>query len=340
MVVVVSGALFSGYLFFSTLRALTARTTLPFVDPVPSSSSGAIQGRAPEQELPDMTKKKERVNILLLGIDQREIETGPWRTDTMILISIDPAEETAAMLSIPRDLWVAIPGYGESRINEAHFWGDARKYPGGGPALAKKTVWHALGIPVHYYVRINFTGFEKLIDAIGGVTIDVKKPIHDEAYPDNAYGTMVIDIPAGVQHMNGKVALQYARSRHSSSDFDRMARQQAVLMAIRDKALSLDIPFSRIPEILRLLGDSVQTDMTMDEILTLAKVAKRIHSANTRSGIIDDTMTTTVVTPQGWMVQVADWEKVRKLVNDLFPVPLSTIVPTLSPGPNKTQTRP
>jgi len=267
------------------------------------------------------------VNILLLGIDQREIEKGPWRTDTMLLVSIDPATEAAVMLSIPRDLWVTIPGYGESRINEAHYWGDAKKYPGGGPALAKKTVWYALGVPVHYYVRINFAGFEKLVDAIGGLTIDVKKPIHDEEYPDNTYGTMVIDIPAGVQNMNGQRALQYARSRHGTSDFDRMTRQQAVLLAARDKILSLDVPIIRIPELLRIAGNAVQTDMTVDEIMLLGRIAKGIARDEYQQGLIDSSMTTTVVTPQGWMVEVADWNKVRKLVDSLFPAPTPSAVP-------------
>jgi LCP family protein required for cell wall assembly len=317
MVILASGALYCGFFFFSTIRAIFARTSLPFVDNVAKAS--IIQGRPSRQELPDIMQKKERVNILLLGIDQREIEHGPWRTDTMILVSIDPATNSAAMLSIPRDLWVTIPGYDENRINTAHFTGDAKGYPGGGVALAKKTVWYSLGVPVHYYVRINFTGFEKLVDSIGGITIDVKKAIHDEQYPDNQYGTMVVDIPAGVQHMDGKTALQYARSRHGNSDFDRMARQQQVLMAARDKILSLDIPLSRVPELLRIAGDSVQTDLSIDDILALARIAKAIDRSRVKYGLIDNSMTTTVKTPQGWLVEVPDWAKVRKLVDELFP---------------------
>ena len=238
MVIFVSGALYSAYLYFSTIRALASRTTLPFVDNV--APEAIPQGRAPEQELPNIESRKERVNILLLGIDQRDnkVDKGPWRTDTMILVSIDPATRSASMLSIPRDLWVTIPGYGENRINTAHATGDIRKYPGGGVALAKKTVWYTFGVPVHYYVRINFVGFEKMIDAIGGITIDVESAIHDDSYPDQNYGTMVVDIPAGVQHMDGKTALQYARVRHGRNDFDRMKRQQQVILAARDACVS------------------------------------------------------------------------------------------------------
>jgi len=328
MGLIISGALDSGYLFFSTTRALAARTSLPFVDNV--SMPKTMPGRAPEHELPDLVEKRERVNVLLLGIDQRENEEGPWRTDTMILVSIDPAANSAAMLSIPRDMWVTVPGYGENRINVAHYLGDLRSYPGGGVALAKRTVWHTLGVPVHYYVRINFSGFEKLVDAVGGLTVDVKEAIHDEAYPDGNYGTIVVDIPAGIQQMDGVTALRYARSRHGTSDYDRMARQQDVIMAARDKVLSLDIPLSRIPNLIELAGNSIQTDMNIDEVFALADIARKINRANIRYAIVEDSMTTTVTTPQGSMVEVADWEKVRRLVDELFPVSQPAAEPTPS----------
>lgn len=330
MVFFISGALYSAYLYFSTIRALASRTILPVAqNPAPATEP---KGRAPEQELPNIESKKERVNILLLGIDQRDnkIDKGPWRTDTMILVSIDPATKTASMLSIPRDLWVTIPGYGENRVNTAHATGDIRKYPGGGVALAKKTVWYTFGVPVHYYVRINFVGFEKMIDAIGGITIDVEKRIYDEKYPDQNYGTMVVDIPAGIQHMDGKTALQYARARHGSNDFDRMKRQQQVILAARDKVLSLNIPLLRIPQLIELAGSSIQTDMKLDEVIALAGILRTIDSDNIRHGVIDETMSTTVVTPQGAMVQMADWDKVRVLVEDLFPMSGFAAAPTPS----------
>lgn len=325
---IVFGGLCCFYLYFSTLRALVSRTAIPFVENV--AKAGTIQGRAPEQALPDIEEEKERINILLLGIDQREGDAGSWRTDTMILISVDPATNSAAMLSIPRDLWVTIPGYGESRINMAHYLGDAHGYPGGGVALAKKTVWYALGVPVHYYVRVNFSGFEEIVDAIGGVTINVDRAIHDESYPDGNYGTIVLDIPAGVQHMDGAMALQFARSRHGTGDYDRMGRQQQVIMAVRDKVLSLDMPISSIPKLVELAGEMVKTDLTLDEIMALAEIAKRVERSNIQSGIIDDNMTTTVITPEKWMVEVPDWAKVRQLVDDLFPA----LAPSAAPTPS------
>lgn len=319
VVIVVAGALYSLILFFDTVRAIVARTQLPFAETVVQASTKPDVAPPEDVSLPAVVGRQERVNILLLGIDQREGDAGPWRTDTMILLSLDPATQSAAMLSIPRDLWVTIPGYGENRINAAHMVGDKQDYPGGGPALAKKTVWHTLGAPVHGYVRINFSGFERLVDAIGGLTITVDKPIHDEAYPDGNYGTMVVDIPAGEQQMDGKTALQYARSRHGTGDFDRMARQQKVILAARDKVMSLDIPLSRLPEMIAIAGDSLKTDLTVDQMLSLAEMARNIDTDAIHHGVIDSSMTTTVLTPEGWMVEVPDWVQVRDLVDNLFP---------------------
>lgn len=339
-VVVLTGAVISAALFFVTVRDVVAQTSVPYTERVVRTRpSGGPGEQAPTPvfvapSVPELVKKQERVNVLLLGIDQREDDPGPWRTDTMILLSIDMATQSAAMLSIPRDLWVTIPGYGENRINMAHFVGDYRDYPGGGVALAKKTVWSALGVPVHYYVRINF-GFERAVDAIDGLDIEVNQRIYDETYPDGSYGTMLVDIPAGLQHMDGKTALQFACSRHGSTDFDRMARQQQVIMAVRDKAIGMDIPLSSLPRLIEILGDTVQTDLTLDELLALADVAREIDRADIRHGIIDDSITTTVITPSKAMVEVADWEKVRALVDDLFPAAGPTPEPTPEISPER-----
>ena len=329
MILVLSGALYSGYLYFSTIRAFVARTSLPLPAGVVEARANPTQAPA-KQETVTVVEKEERVNILLLGIDQREGDTGPCRTDTMILISLDPETNSAAMLSIPRDLWVTIPGFGENRCNVANYLGDKHDYPGGGPALAKKTIWYALGVPIHHYVRVNFSGFESAVDALGGLTIDVEKAIHDEKYPDGHYGVITIDIPAGVQQMDGKTALQYARSRHGTSDFDRMKRQQEVLLAAQETVLNLDFPLSRIPKLLEVTGDSVQTDLSLDQIIALAEMAKRVDRSNVRYGVIDNSMTIPVVTREGAMVEVADWDKVRQLLDDLFPSPAAAALPTPS----------
>jgi len=317
LVAFTAGGVYAGYLFYSTVKDLVAHAQLS--SPVLPNTE---QGRSENENLPNIAR--ERVNILLLGTDKRAGEIGPSRTDTIILLTVDPKTKTAAMLSIPRDLWVSIPGYSEGRINTAHFIGERDKYAGGGPALAKKTVQYTLGVPVHYYVRINFDGFEKLVDAIGGITINVKEHIHDTKYPDNNYGYMTVDIPAGVQHMDGKTALQYARARHGSSDFDRARRQQEVIKAIRDKVFGLDIPLTKIPEMLRIVGDSVQTDLSLNEMYTLAKIARDIPPENIRSAVIDERMTSPQLTPDGADVLIPDYNRIRELVNELFGNPTPT----------------
>ncbi len=323
LVVFVAGGIYSGHLFYTTVKNFVAHAQLSM-----PALTNLEQGRAGNGSLPDVAQ--ERVNILVLGVDKRAREQGPSRTDTMIVLTIDPQGKTAGMLSIPRDLWVSVPGYSERRINEAHFVGELDDYPGGGPALAKKTVQYTLAIPIHYYVRVNFEGFEKLVDAIGGITIDVREAIYDEEYPDGNYGYVTVDIPAGVQHMDGKTSLQYARVRHGGSDFARAARQQEVIKAIRDKVLSLGIPLTRIPEILRIVEGSVQTDLNLNEMYALAKVAREIPAQNIRSAVIDASMTTPQLTPNGADVLIPDRARIREVVNELFGGPTPTTASGLS----------
>jgi LCP family protein required for cell wall assembly len=276
------------------------------------------------EPLPDW-QKKERVNVLLLGIDERADQHGPWRTDTMIVLTIDPENNTAGILSIPRDLWVPIPGYGENRINTAHYTGDLKKYPGGGPALAIKTVQYNLGIPIHYYVRVNFGGFVEAVDTIGGVDIYVEKEIDDPLYPDNAYGYDPLYIPAGLQHMDGELALKYARTRHGGSDFDRLRRQQQVIMAVRDKVLRFQmLPqlLPKLPELLKTMGDSVQTDLQLDEMLNLAQLASRIDDEHLRSAVIGSSMTVPTTTPNGAQVLIPIRDEIRAVLDEIFAEPV------------------
>ncbi len=320
-VVFVAGGAFSAFVFYTVVRDVVAAAQMPSMASVPILTG---MGEAPPQErinLPDW-EQKERVNILLLGVDQRGATKGPWRTDTMILASVDPAALSASMLSIPRDLWVPIPGYSEGRINTAHFLGDAKGYPGGGPALAKKTVQYNLGVPIHYYMRVNFDGFRQAIDIIGGITIEVEEPITDNRYPDENYGYKSIYIPAGRQEMDGEMALQYARTRHGGSDFARAKRQQQVLLAIRERVLSLDLLATlpvRLPSLMRTLEGAIQTDLQPGEILALAQLASRIPSANIKTAVIDQNLTLPWRTPQGADVLIPNRGKIRLVVDELFP---------------------
>ena len=320
-------AISAGHGFYVAVRESVAHSQLPslpnVLPPIPGQQERKSNISTGGEPLPDW-QKKERVNILLLGIDEREDQYGPWRTDTMIVLTLDPENMTEGMLSIPRDLWVPIPGYGENRINTAHYTGDLKKYPGGGPALAIKTVQYNLGIPIHYYVRVNFSGFVEAVDTIGGIDIYVEKEIDDPLYPDNAYGYDPLYIPAGLQHMDGELALKYARTRHSGSDFDRLRRQQQVIMTVRDKVLRFNLLpqlLPKLPELLKTVGDAVQTDLQPDEMLNLAQLINQIDDEHIKTAVIDNSMTVPTTTPNGAQVLIPIRDKMRAVVDEIFAAP-------------------
>lgn len=269
-------------------------------------------------------KGTERVNILVMGIDQREHEQGPWRTDTMVVLTIDPVTMSGGMLSIPRDLWVPIPGYEEGRINTAHYLGDLFDYPGGGPALAAETVQYNFGVPIHYYARVNFTAFEQIIDLIGGIDVYVEEEIVDPAYPDEGVGYDPLYIPAGWQHFDGEMALKYARTRHTEGgDFDRAKRQQQVLLAVFEQVTRLDmLPqlASQAHELWKTLQGSVVTnpDLTLDKIIALAQLASEVDPENIRYAVIDENYTQFRITPKDEMVLIPLRDRIRGLRDYIF----------------------
>jgi LCP family protein required for cell wall assembly len=318
------GGLISGYYFYDTVRQYVASAYLPDYGSV---SPAPAQGQQPVASVssPPNILTGERINVLLLGIDNGEAEVGPYRSDTMIVATLDPKNHTGGMLSIPRDLYVPIPypGIGQNRINTANFFGDAYKYPGGGPALAVKTVEYNLGIPIHYYVRINFGGFVKIVDTLGGIDVDVPAPIDDPTYPTENYGTMVLHIPAGHLHMNGELALEYARSRHTTSDFDRSKRQRQIILAARDKALQMNI-LPKLPVLYVQFKDSIETDMTPQQILALASIAAQVPSENIQSLAIDQSMTYNVTLNDGAEVLWPERPKIAALINEMFSSPAAS----------------
>lgn len=306
--------------FFNLVREIvkTWNTTALAAPAAPLTPTDPATGK-PQVTIADW-QGVERVSILLLGVDEREQEFGPWRTDTMIVTTVDPISKTAAMLSIPRDLWVPIPAMEtEGKINTAHFLGDLNRYPGGGPALAMATVQYNFGIAAQYYVRLNFAAFEQLIDLIGGVDICVAETIDDPLYPDSGYGYEPLHIDAGCQRMNGRLALKYARTRHSGlGDFDRAHRQQEVILAVRDKVVKGDLLPQLVGQagtLLDTLRDSVQTNLSIDQLIQLAKLGTQIDPKDIRQFSIDENMTVNYRAPtdppQDVLVPLRD--KIREL---------------------------
>jgi len=292
---VVAGLL-SIYLVYSAVRDLAASWSgsgLPSFSVLRDSGAGTAGGRAtatvaPLEQLPDPWQGNERVTVLLMGLDYRDWESGdgPPRTDSMMLATVDPVSQTAGMLSIPRDLWVEIPGYGHGRINTAYFLGERDRLPGGGPELAVRTVETFLGVPINYYVQIDFTAFERMVDELGGVQIKVPAEISvDPIGPNN---TVVLE--PGVQTLSGPVALAYARNRHTDGgDFDRAQRQQQVALAIRSQILRLNmLPtlIAKAPALYNDLAQGIRTDLSLNQMIQLGLLALQIPPENVVQGVI------------------------------------------------------
>lgn len=260
---------------------------------------GAVYWQALERRGP--------VHVLILGIDERTQEQGPFRSDTMILAGFDPRTPRAALLSIPRDLWVMIPGIGENRVNTANFFG--------GPPLAKETVAQAFGVPVHYYAKLNFDGFVRIIDALGGIDVEVAETLHDENYPTPDYGVTTIHIEPGKQHFSGAEALIYARSRYSTNDFDRGRRQQEIIAAIRRRLLQPGA-WMRLPAVMAALPSAVETDMLPGEWPALALIALRSDGIDRAA--IGPNDVTPFVTENGGEVLLPRWEMINPVLARLF----------------------
>lgn len=333
----VTAVLFSAYLVFTTVRDFVASFGAsnvggPIVspngtfDPLHTPAPGDPTSVAPVTAEP--WNGTDRVTILLMGIDQRQGETDTaYRTDSMMLVTVDPVGRTAGMLSIPRDLYVEIPGFPDKdKITTANFKGDAYYLPGGGPQLAMDTVELNLGIRVNYYVRINFTAFETLIDLIGGIDVDNPYEIYDPEYPDCCFGYDPFYLAAGPQHLDGATALKFARTRHTlGDDFGRAERQQMVAMAVRDRVLSADmlpVLIGKAPQLLNTLSGSYTTNLSLDQMASLAMLANDIPRENIQAEVIDQRYIAEIYSPDGvQQVLVLNLEKFRELRDTMFYTP-------------------
>jgi LCP family protein required for cell wall assembly len=293
---------------------------------------------APAPAPPDPS---DRINILLLGIDRRGRKGWGHRTDTIIIVTVDRANGTAGMLSIPRDLQVPIPGNGEDRINTANVWGDSQGYPGGGAALLKRTIEASFDIPIDYYIMVDFRAFVEIVDTLGGIDVNVPAALHDTKYPDpkvddpHAFKTVHFD--AGMQHMDGERALEYARSRMSTSDFHRAKRQQQILLAIREKALSLNL-IPKLPTLFSTMMNTIKTDMALEEMIELAAVGSQIDMGGIEQVVLQKPLVYGYRREDGAAVQLPKWELLRPVIADLFTTPVQAAPTPTPPPPTPTPT--
>lgn len=230
-------------------------------------------------------QERDRINILLLGVGGVEHQGGQL-TDTIMLVSLRPSDKKLALLSIPRDLVAPIPGVGWQRINYAHAFGKlaSPKDKTAGPLLAEKAVTAVTGQPIDYYIKLNFDGFVKLIDALGGIRIYVPESFTDAQYPDNNYGYETLHFEQGWNDFDGSRALQYTRSRHGNnsqgSDFARARRQQEILRAAQIKSLALSTLLNpnKILKLMDVAGENLETDLEIWQALKLMDMAKSVNT--------------------------------------------------------------
>ena len=264
---------------------------------------------------PPPLDSKQRVNILLLGSDNdQKFAQDAVLSQTMIVVSIDPLRRQVTLISLPRDLWVAIPGHASAKIDLA--------YAEGGAPLARATVEKAFRIPIHYYAWIGLNGLVKVVDRLGGVDVDVLHPVLDDNYPndfnDSGFGTERVYLAAGPQHLDGRHTLQYVRSRHGDllSDFGRSVRQQQVLLAMQQRTAGLDL-VTALPSFARDLNGHVKTDLDLVRLTQLMLFMRGLHPSDVHQAFITPYVRD-AVSPDGQQILTADWPSVNAYLRQLF----------------------
>lgn len=311
----VTAAMLAAFFIVRKLTFCWTLTTLPGIPPAecalhnqPSSDlpaspdSGTANNlpneiSVPEIELPQWDGAS-RINIAFFGLrgDDGQGEGCPTCTDTIMILTVDPITKTAGMLSIPRDMWVNIPGAGYSRINTAWAIGENAKLPGGGPQLAMQTVSQFIGVPIHYYVQVDFGTFVSFINLIGGIDVYVEERMVLDPLGEGQDHFVLK--PGDYRHLTGPRALAYARCRHESQgcsggDVGRAKRQQQVILAIRDKVLEPETfaaLITQAPQLYAEFSSGIHTNLSLEDAIQLAVLAKDIRVEDIKRGVIDSTM--------------------------------------------------
>ncbi len=311
---------------FTSIGGISLTTPTPTLrpgEPTPTPGGGSAPQNVPQGPTPEPWDGVSRVNVLVIGLDYRDWDSGEDapRSDTLILLSLDPLAKTASMLSIPRDLWVDIPGgFGYGKINTAYSLGEANELPGGGPGLAMRTVESLLGIPIQYYAQIDFGAFVRFVDELGGVKLNITEPITIDLIGSGSATKK--KLRPGVQTLPGDWALAYARARYTEGgDFDRARRQQQVVLAIRDRILDFDMApmlVAKAPQLYAELSDGIHTNLSLDQAIQLGWLALDVPDDAIRHGIIGEEQIIFAKSPDGLDILKPIPEKIRLLRDELF----------------------
>ena len=243
-----------------------------------------------------------RTNLLVLGIDRVPEGSNLGRSDTNIMVTVKPLGPYIGLLSIPRDLWVSIPGVGENRINTAHFFAEGQ-VPGSGPAAALETIQLNFGIPVKYYVRLKFDGIVGIVDALGGIDIELDAPM--------------AGLPSGVHHLSGEQSLVFVRDRQGSDDFYRMQQGQFLITELFEQMIQ-PISWPRIPAVIAALDESVDTNLPVWIWPRLAFALLRAGPGGIDAHILDRDYVSSSITSEGAQVLIPQWSLINPLVNEIF----------------------
>ncbi|MDQ7030902.1 MAG: LCP family protein [Ardenticatenia bacterium] len=270
----------------------------PTQEVAPTPTLPPVWPFGPSQEPPDLPVPPRLLTVLLLGAEG----ITHWRTDSIMLAMYNPDTGRAGLLSLPRDLWVAVPGYGYRRLNEVDYLAERTEYPGGGPALLRRVFRENFGLPFDHYVRVHFDGFIRTVDTLGGVEVVVDCPIED-IFPDPTDPTQTVHLALepGVVRLDGKLALLYSRSRLSTTDFDRARRQQQVLQGLWQQVRQPEM-LSRVPQLYGSLRDAFVTDLSLEDVVRLAQVALDVEPQNVDFLVVAPPLVENWTTPEGGAV--------------------------------------
>jgi LCP family protein required for cell wall assembly len=302
----------------ATLPAAT-QTEIPTIDPNLLVNTAVPFSTIDPSGSQVLNNGQETVNFLLIGSDRRP--GGSFRTDTMVIAVLRPNDGQVSLISIPRDLWVSIPGWENQRINTAYQHGISVDYPGGGPGLLKDTILYNLGIRIDHTALVEFDGFRQIVDTLGGVDVPVACSytdwrLIDPSYdPENENNWALYTTGPGVVHMDGDLALWYARSRQKSNDFDRGRRQQEVLRALFTQGLQAGT-LKRIPELYNDLKNTVETDLNLVDLLQLAVYAPKMTNADIRSYYIRPPLVSSWITEGGAAVLLPNEDALQQMLTE------------------------
>ena len=255
-----------------------------------------------------MLTAKDKSTIMIIGVDERGDDVG--RSDTLMIATLDPKKDQAALLSVPRDTRVKIKGHGYDKINAAYAYG--------GHNLTKGTVESFLGVPMDHYVIINIQAFQRIIDAIGGIDIDVEKRMYYED-PWDDDGGLVINLQPGMQHMDGKTAITYVRFRDEEGDIGRIGRQQKFMKAVMEKITSPAI-ITKLPSVIKEVMSSVKTDLSFRQLLEFAGTLKEAQ----KNGLKTDMVPGRPLYIEGISYWIPDITKLRQTLADTLDISMSS----------------